>query len=418
MQDSLPPESERRHRLNYFACFTDVVGFSLGILFFSPDTILPAFISNLSPDKIWIGVITAINISGFFLPQLLAACWIEQLPIKRHYVLTLALIERVAIFAIIPFLLYHNNIPPTQLLTIFCLLFAVYSLCMGCNGPAYFDLVSKVVPTRQRGVLYGLGSGVGGVLGLGGIALTGYLIEKLIFPHNYASCFFIGAVILTVTVIPLGLIDEPPSPPTSRKPLMIYLAGALSLFMTDRNFRSYVISQALLSAFPTTIPFLTVYAREIASATELQIVWFTGVLSVGRIVGQPIWGHMADRHGNALALSINIGLGMLAVGLTFVAKSILVFYLIFALVSISRSGLEIPGMNITMEFSTPENLPTYVALRASIIAPFRALLPICVSPLITSIGYQLTFAGLTMMLGLSWWFMKRVRDPRFIPSGD
>ena len=109
---------------------------------------------------------------------------------------------------------------------------------------------------------------------------------------------------------------------------------------------------------------------------------------------------------------------MLAVGLTFVAKSILVFYLIFALVSISRSGLEIPGMNITMEFSTPENLPTYVALRASIIAPFRALLPICVSSLITSIGYQLTFAGLTVMLGLSWWFMKRVRDPRFIPPGN
>jgi MFS family permease len=170
----------------------------------------------------------------------------------------------------------------------------------------------------------------------------------------------------------------------------------------------------LLSAFPTAIPFLTVYAREVVSATELQIVWFTGILSIGRIIGQPIWGHMADRHGNALALFINIGLGMLAVGLTFTAKSILVFYLIFALVSISRSGLEIPGMNITMEFATPENLPTYVALRASIIAPFRALLPICVSPLITSIGYQPTFAGLTMMLGLSWWFMNRVRDPRFI----
>ena len=415
---SPPPVRKRRHRFNYIACFCDVIGFSLGILFFNPDTLLPAFVSRLSPNKIWVGIVTAINISGFFLPQLLAASWVQRLTYKRLYVLTLALVERAAIFAIVPLLFYHNSISSTKLLTIFCLFFAMHTLCMGCNGPAYFDLVSKVIPTHQRGVMYGFGSGIGCFLGLGGMFLTGYLLQRFDFPYNYAACFFLGTTVLTVSVIPLGFIDEPPSTPSNDKQLKSYFVDALGLFSTDKNFRLYLVSQALLSAFPTTIPFLTVLATDIASASELQIVWFTGILSAGRILGQPIWGYISDRRGNAIALTLNIGLGIIAMGLIFLAKSILVFYLIFALVSISQSGLQIPSMNITLEFAKSDNVPTYVALRAAIIAPLRALLPICIGPLITQFGYQKIFAGLTTMMLLSWWFMLQVKEPRFIIGLD
>ena len=417
MSSSLP-NPQRRHRFNYFACLTDVIGFSLGILFFNPDTLLPAFVSRLSPDKIWVGIVTAINISGFFLPQLLAASWVQRLTYKRIYVLTLALVERAAIFSIVPLLLFHNSISAITLLTIFCLFFALHTLCMGCNGPAYFDLISKVIPTRQRGVMYGVGAGIGGLFGLGGMVLTGYLIQRFDFPYNYASCFFLGAIVLTISVIPLGFIDEPPSTPSDNKQLKTYFAEALDIFMTDRNFRFYLVSQAFLSAFPTAIPFLTVLATETVAASELQIVWFTGILSAGRILGQPVWGYISDQRGNSIALVFNIFLAVIAVGLVFFAKSIWIFYLIFSLVSISQSGLEIPSMNITLEFAKPENVPTYVALRAAIIAPFRALLPICTGPLISGFGYQRTFGILTIMILLSWLCMLQVKEPRSINKID
>ena len=88
------------------------------------------------------------------------------------------------------------------------------------------------------------------------------------------------------------------------------------------------------------------------------------------------------------------------------------------MVSISQSGLEIPSMNITLEFAKPENVPTYVALRAAIIAPFRALLPICTGPLISGFGYQRAFGILTIMILLSWLCMLQVKEPRSINKID
>ena len=97
-----PPVPTYRHRFNYFACFIDAVGFPFGSCFFSPVTILPAFIKKMSANSVWIGLTNAIHSSFFFFPQLLAASWIERMPIKRGYVLTLALIERFAILVLVP----------------------------------------------------------------------------------------------------------------------------------------------------------------------------------------------------------------------------------------------------------------------------------------------------------------------------
>ena len=129
-------------------------------------------------------------------------------------------------------------------------------------------------------------------------------------------------------------------------------------------------------------------------------------------IGEPFWGHQADRRGNRLVLLISIGLACAVTSIAIITPSVGLFYAVFAVASFSRSGINIPGFNITMEFASPESLPTYVALRSSIIAPFRAVVPLTVGAIVGRVGYRSVFGGVAFLLLMGWVMMWRVREPR------
>ena len=86
---------------------------------------------------------------------------------------------------------------------------------MGLNQPAYWVVVGKSVPAAWRGRLYGYAGGVAGVLGLGMDALLRHLLSGPNggFPSGYALGFFIGFLLMTLSVLPLGVIREPAGQP-------------------------------------------------------------------------------------------------------------------------------------------------------------------------------------------------------------
>ena len=416
-----PPVPTYRHRFNYFACFIDSVGFPFGSCFFSPVTILPAFIKKLSANSFWIGLINAIHSSFFFLPQLLAASWIERMPVKRGYVLSLALIERFAILALIPQILLLSRTSPNLSLMLFSLTFSIFMLSMGFNGPAYFDLVAKVIPVTKRGTMYGMAGAMGGVLSsIFGTWLAKYFLAEYEFPINYSLCFLVGFIILTITVLPLGFIDEPPSSPSESKRLRRYFWDATIILKEDCNFRHYIYSQIFLSAFVVLLGFLTAYTIDKMIATESDAPAFTAALMIGRTIGQPFWGYAADKRGNQLVILINTGIACFVILWIVMANSIAIFYGIFALVGFLHSGIDIPSFNMTMEFSQVDNLPTYTALRSSVVAPFRAALPLFSGLIIEADKdwYTHVFLACILLLFLSWYSLWKVKDPRYQPADN
>ena len=409
------PVSTYRHRFNYLACFIDAVGFPFGNCFFSPVTILPAFIRKLSTNSFWIGLTNAIHSSFFFLPQLLAASWIERMPIKRGYVLTLALIERFAILALIPQILLLGRTSPNLSLMLFSLTFAIFMLSMGFNGPAYFDLVAKVIPVTKRGTMYGTAGAIGGLLSIFGAWLAKYFLAGYEFPINFSLCFLVGFIILTITVLPLGFIDEPPSSPSQPKRLRQYVRDAIVILKEDYNFRYYIYSQIFLSAFGVVLGFLTAYTIDKMIATESDAPAFTAAMMIGKTIGQPFWGYVADKRGNQLVILINTGITCLMILWIVTANSIIIFYGIFALIGFLHSGIDIPSFNMTMEFSQADNLPTYTALRSSAVAPFRAALPLFSGLIIETDKdrYTHVFLACILLLLLSWHSLWKVKEPRY-----
>ena len=141
---SVESSLSQRGRFNYRACFFNFFGFLVGYSFFSPLTVIPLFVKHLSENTFWVGLVSAISSIGFFLPQLIAASWIQGMPFKRQYFCFVGIIERIPILlmALSVFIFGQSN--PLILLVATVVIFGVHTLAMGCNSPAYFDIVSKI----------------------------------------------------------------------------------------------------------------------------------------------------------------------------------------------------------------------------------------------------------------------------------
>ena len=61
------------YRRNFVALVADFAGFGLGFAFYSPSTVLPAFVSELTSSAPLIGLISTLLTGAWLLPQLFAA---------------------------------------------------------------------------------------------------------------------------------------------------------------------------------------------------------------------------------------------------------------------------------------------------------------------------------------------------------
>jgi hypothetical protein len=73
------PEETKNLRLNYIVNIPDGGFFGFGLGFASFTTVIPLFVSKMTSSAILIGMITAVHVMGFQIPQLLMARPVSRL---------------------------------------------------------------------------------------------------------------------------------------------------------------------------------------------------------------------------------------------------------------------------------------------------------------------------------------------------
>jgi len=404
----------RHLRFNFAAALVDAVGWPLGMSVISSATILPLFVSKLGASNLQVGLIPALFSLGFLLPQLLVAHWVERMGAHRRYVLSIAMVERAFIAAMIPLTLLWYEAHPDWLLWAFFACFAAHSLSMGCNNPAYTALISKLIPAERRGRLYGIGGAVGGVLGLGGALLARHFLRAFGLRMGFALCFTLATAILIVSVIPLGFMREYRLRQDSRIDSWLRYAGrALSVLRSDRQFARFLLSQVIQSFSGMAGAFYTVYAIHRFNAGAAEVGTYTAALQATAIAAGPLCGFAGDHLGNKWLLVMGSILTVAAPLAAIAMPNSSLYILVFVLSAVAGNAYELGVFNIVMEFCPPQQVPTYAALRATAVAPFRTLAPIAGGLLADATGYSTVFiasaaaalAGLPLLLSL--------REPRF-----
>jgi len=402
----------RQHlRFNFGVCFVDVVGFNVGITFIAILTILPLFVRQLTDSNLLIGLIKAIASMGLFLPQIIAAKYVKRLKLKKPYIMTMAIIGRIAILCLAPATLWLAKSEVWLLITFYgC--WALYNFTMGSSIPAYSTLITKIIPANRRGRLYGVGSAIGGALGIPAAILVHYLLTNYGFPKGYAFCFLLSSIILTISLLPLGFVREPILPVESRSSWRSYLISSYDILKTDRDFRLYIYSQILFAFNEMAAAFYTVYAIKRLGATEGDVVVFTGIIIGIKIVVNPFWGFMADKLGNRKVLVLGTFFVILAPILAITLRSLILFHAVFMCNFIGVSAVWLASYNIAMEFSATESVPIYMALRSTLIVPLYTIIPLVGGLLADSMGYPTVFGIAVSITSISLLFLLKMNQPR------
>ena len=182
---------QRNQRWNFVVNLLDLTFYHLAMSFIYSTTVLSVYASHLTQSALLIGLIPAIQNVGFFLPQLLSARHVEQLWRQKPFILRCSVLERLPYLFVALNCLLWTSAPPGVSFAILAVSLALATLTGGFVGPAWTNLLSKVIPLRRRGLFFGLSSAAGGLLGVAGAALSRQLLGRYAFPTSFGLCFLL-----------------------------------------------------------------------------------------------------------------------------------------------------------------------------------------------------------------------------------
>ncbi len=377
-------------------------------------TVLALYASYLTDTAVLIGLIPAVQNAMFFFPQLLLARKAQTLARAKPYVIRLSLFERLPYLAVALSILLWPGAPRGAAYAILGLSLIVAMGSGGLVNPAWKSLIAKVIPLRRRGLLFGLSNALGGLLGMGGAAISRQVFSRYDYPYSFGIAFLLCGIVQLISWGLMALNREPTVQPTELPPpSREYWRRLPRLLREDRNFVRFLIARNLMILGGMGMSFYIVYARWAFNISDAFAANLTMAALIGQTVATPLLGIFADRRGNKLLAELGGLFLVLALGLILVVRSENWLYAVFMLANISMSAGMISGINISMEFGPPAEMPTYSALASTVNAIPILAAPLMGGWLVDAWGYQSMFllaVGFSLV-GIGYMHVL-VRDPR------
>jgi MFS family permease len=286
--------------------------------------------------------------------------------------------------------------------------------CAGLATPAWKAMLGKVIHPDRRGLLFSLGVGAGGFLGVGGAWLARWILETRSFPVSYGLCFLLSFVGQALSFFFLTLNREPEKKVTAAvPPLVEYLRELPEILRRDRNFSMYLASQTLFILGTMAASFYIIYGRYHFGSNDAVAAGLTMVALVTQSAGTPVLGWLSDRLGHKWTAELSSWLGIAALVLMLFIPSAGWLYPVFILANLSVAGMGISRSCITMEFGRIEKLPTFTALAGTLLAFPTLLAPVIGGWVLDSAGFAPLFS-VALAVALAGWAVLRwcVSDPR------
>ena len=405
---------ERNYRWNFFANTGDLTAVNLARAFIFTTTILPLYASYLTSSAVLIGLIPAILEVGFLLPQLFTARKAETLERMLPFVVKVSVWERLPYLFIALTIFLWPGAPGWFAYTMLALNIAVASGSGGLATPAWKTMLGKVIHPDRKGLMFALGSGIGGFLGIGGAYIARNILANNPYPISYAYCFFLSFLGQALSWLFLTFNREPAKNMQPRQSSIAqYIRELPVILKSDRNFARYLLGQLFIVFGAMGVSFYVIYARERFGISDQFAASLTIIALVSQSAGIPLLGWLGDRLGHKIMTewSIILGAGSLLTIIFLPGPGWL--GLVFVLMNLSMAGVRIARMSITMEFSSIERLPTYTAISGTLMAVPTFLAPVLGGWCIDLFGYRPAFIAALFFSVIGLAITHRwVRDPR------
>lgn len=413
-------EVEANFRWNFTVNALDITFYTLAMNLISQSTILPLLITRLTDSKIAVGAIPAIINMGFLLPQLFTARHAETLKRKKPFIIFWSAIgERIPYLLMGLVVLFFAQSAPGLTLAAIYLLLLVTTGAGGALTPYWYDLIAKVIPVQRRGLWSGVGFGLGALMGIAGGALAGRFLSDLPYPSSFAMCFLAAAGFQVVSWACLALNREPESAAVKQGVgLREYFRALPALLARDRNYQVFLVCRTVIGLSSMAAGFYIVFGSERFTLTGAQVGGLTAVLVGAQALMNLLLGMLGDRRGHKVVLVLGAFAASLSALAALLTTSLAGLWLVFILLGTSLASEAVSAFNIIIEFSPPEDRPTYIGLTNTLLAPVRIIAPILGGLLAAQFGYPVLFAA-SLASGAAGGIMLAVwlKEPRAIQPG-
>jgi MFS family permease len=417
---------ERAYRWNFTVMGLDYSLFVVALSFTSVYGVLPLLVHHLTTSNLALGFIATVRAIGSSLPPIMVAAYTERLRRKKPFLLAMTTIERLpypVLALLIPLLATSH---PILLLWLFFALIGLGTWFGGVGLPAWLDLISRMLPADWRGRFFGFAAAIGGALSVAGAALAAFLLERFAWPTNFALCFGCTAGCLVISFLFIASGREPPPAEhhETRDPhAESYWRQLPAILQGDRNFTRYLLATALISAAGMATSFYTIDAKRTLQLSDAAAGVFAVVLLASSTLGNIIWGYLGDHLGHkrvvvsgafCTGLAALVALLVRELGLGLVG-----FGLVFTLVGLATSGIQLAAFTFVVDFAPAARRPTYVGLANLANVPFTAGAPLAGGIIADHAGYPAVFA-ISLVLAFAGTLLVQlyVVDPRTRDGGE
>jgi MFS family permease len=394
-------EEIRNLRLNYTVNILDGAFFGLGLGFASFSTVIPLFVSTMTDSAILIGLITAVHVTGWQLPQLLTAQSVSRMARYKPMVMLMTIHERIPFLGLALIALFYRQIGSTAAIILTFLMLLWQGFGAGFTANPWQNLIAKIIPSNYLATFFGFQSSAANLLASGGAIAAGLLLERVPFPLNFFYCFLINSAVLIFSYAAIGFTREAPhavAPVVGKQPPIWH--NMIEIMRRDKNFNWFLLARMIIQLGTMAFSFYTVFATTRLHGSSYAVGLLTSVLMITQVISNPLLGWLADRWSRKGVLVIGaLSIVFSAMAARF-APSIAWLYPAMILAAIANTAFWTITMAMTLEFGSESDRPTYVGMANTLIAPATFLAPLIGGWLADSAGYASTFlfsaiAGLT-----------------------
>jgi MFS family permease len=419
-QPGLKDRSARAQRA-YRLGIANGVLFLMGMAFMDPATVLPSFVSRLTDSELAIGLVSAITLGGFYLPQLFIANHLQSRPYKRPLYILGALLRGLGLLTAIP-LVYFLALPhPPLALAALFLCYAVSTTGGGLSAITFFDIVAKTIPGNRLGRFFGHRFFWGGLGAIGcGLLVRAILSAgRLPFPGNYCLLFALTLASFVPCWLAFVAIEEPPARPTEPQRFSVFLREAPALLRRHRDYRLLLISRLLIGGGSIALPFYVVYCRRVLEVPEAAVGTYLSLQMTGGVLLVPLWAYLHDHRGpRSLVVAVTglcAAIPAVALLATVVPLSLALqrfaFGLVFFLMAAAGNGSMMGYTNYLLAIAPEESRPLYLGVHNTLFAVTTAL-PLFGGLLVNLTSFQVLFGVAAVLSALGAAVPFRLSPPR------
>jgi MFS family permease len=410
---------DKFRRKNMLLIFSDNVLFTNAMTFLSVNAIITYFLATLGASTFEIGLANALVAIGAFISQPVYAKKVTNLSMKLKTFVRILLTQRIFFFLFVCSIPLFSESYPRLMVILFLICWAIFNWFTGSYSPFYMSVFAKMIAVNQRGRLRGFSGAVANLLALASALLAGFLLKEVPFPFNYTIIFAIGAIILIMDAILFAFMKEEPDLVTPIETNYFqYFLAIPTIFRDNKKFMSMVISFTFMVVSHVSSAYYALYAVRFFEAGAKEIALLAAITGMVNIVGNIVFGIIADKLGHRLILIISSTLGALGGFLVAGIPHIWAVYAAFALINLSMSGYNLSCGILIIENVQREKLPMCISINTLVTLVVASFVMLGSSFLVDYISFAVVFiiAGMAGLIGsltiVEWNYMKIIRKFR------